>query len=330
MLNQGNPFLTGKWKMGRENKEYKDIESIKHAYDNGLASSTPTAQSLVASQAGQPSQSSMAVDFQQAKNPMFLAMQSMELKKGNFYTHKDLPHILLLKEINADHLVLEAQELFEKTKKTITVHNSKVTQELKPSKGKAPALVSDEAAKLAPSLVCKEENDRAHIYGVLFGMCKSYNKKVLIQEDPVKRIYTDGQTKQHDLILAPMTDKVDKIVLKSPGQQSKFAKVIYGGTEWYILPPKPWKCADGKCTGLVVPFWLACGTLVKENSNMALEMKGVKGLKVQILSNPKQLPDKTMLSVVDPSDTDSSKGKGKGAKREASGKAPVAKKKSRS
>ena len=117
--------------MGRENKEYKDIESIKHAYDNELASSTPAAQSLVASQAGQPSQSSMAVDFQQAKNPMFLAMQSMELKKGNFYTHKDLPHIFLLKEINADHLVLEAQELFEKTKKTITVHGSKVTQELK-------------------------------------------------------------------------------------------------------------------------------------------------------------------------------------------------------
>ena len=142
----------------------------------------------------------------------------------------------------------------------------------------------------------------------------------------MRRIYTDGQTKQHDLILVPMTDKVDKIVLKSPGQLSKFAKVIYGGTEWHILPPKPWKFADGKYSGLVVPFWVACGSLAKENSNMAFEMKDVKGLKVQILSNPKQLPDKTMLSVVDPSGAHGSKGNGKNAKREASGKAPAAKK----
>ena len=319
-------LLTGKWKMGRENKEYKDIESIKGAYDNELASSTPTAQLLVTSQASQPSQSSKAVDLQQAKNPMFLAMQSIELKIGNFYNHKDLPHIFLLKEINADHLVLEAQELFENTKKTITVQDIKVTKELKPSKGKAPALIADDAAKLTPTLVCREENDRAYIYGVLFSMCKSYHKKVLIQEDPVKRIYTDGQAKQHDLTMVPMTDKVDKIVLKSPGQLSKFAKVSYGGTEWYILPPKPWKCVDGTCTGLVVPFWVACGTMVKEDSNMAFEMKDVKGLKVQVLSNPKQLPAKTMLSVVDPSAAHSSKGKGRSAKREASGKAPAAKK----
>ena len=213
-----------------------------------------------------------------------------------------------------------------KIQKTITVQDIKVTKELKPSKGKAPALIADDAAKLTPSLVCREENDRAYIYGVLFSMCKSYHKKVLIQEDPVKRIYTDGQAKQHDLTMVPMTDKVDKIVLKSPGQLSKFAKVSYGGTEWYILPPKPWKCVDGTCTGLVVPFWVACGTMAKEDSNMAFEMKDVKGLKVQVLSNPKQLPAKTMLSVVDPSAAHSSKGKGKSAKREASGKAPAAKK----
>ena len=66
--------------------------------------------------------------------------------------------------------------------------------------------------------------------------------------------------------------------------------------------------------------------MVKEDSNMAFEMKDVKGLKVQVLSNPKQLPAKTMLSVVDPSAAHSSKGKGKSAKREASGKAPAAKK----
>jgi hypothetical protein len=66
--------------------------------------------------------------------------------------------------------------------------------------------------------------------------------------------------------------------------------------------------------------------MVKEDSNMAFEMKDVKGLKVQVLSNPKQLPAKTMLSVVDPSAAHSSKGKGKCAKREASGKAPAAKK----
>ena len=129
-------LLTGKWKMGRENKEYKDIESIKGAYDNELASSTPTAQLLVTSQASQPSQSSKAVDLQQAKNPMFLAMQSIELKIGNFYNHKDLPHIFLLKEINADHLVLEAQEIFENTKKQSQCRISRSQRNSNPQRGR--------------------------------------------------------------------------------------------------------------------------------------------------------------------------------------------------
>eukprot|EP00435_Cladocopium_sp_Y103_P019630 s531_g4.t1 len=289
-------MLVGKWKSGRENKEYKDLGEIQDAFNNDIGSkpnapqaSSSAATTMTAAKVSKP------VGLNDAKDPMFLAKQSMEIEVGKFYHHKDLQqHVWLLTEIHGDHVVLQAQELFGNSSKTITVKATEITKELKLSKTKAPAwLESSVATSLVPVLVCKEENDRAFIFGVLFGMCKTYSKKLLIQESPSRKIWCPAQVNKSELVLVPMTDKVDKITLKPPGQV--YAKVHYGGADWYITPPKLWKCNDGKWSGLVVPFWVVHGDTSKDGFNMSLEMKDVKGMKVQVLSNPKQVHANSLL-----------------------------------
>lgn len=296
-------FLVNKQKHGREVKTYNSVDEIYQAFLNDMAfAPTPAPMETSTSSA---SSLSMAVNLDDAKNPLFLAKQSMEIKIGKCYSHKDMPHIFCLTQINADHVVLKAMELFSTQEKTIKVNANEITSHLKLLKTKPPTLLDTHMVnQLLPMEACKEENDRAHIFQTMFSIFKSNYKKMHFQDEPTKFVFSGAKVNKGELLLFPMTDKVDKVCLKPIGKT--FATVIYNGTTWYVMPPKPFKIIDGKGTGLVVPFWLVHSKPQEEHGNMVLESKEVKGLKVDVLCNNRQILVNESLAMLSPKASGSS------------------------
>lgn len=294
-------FLVNKQKNGREIKKYNTVDEIYQAFLDDMASKpAPAPVEVTAS-----STLSMPVNLDDAKNPMFLAKQSMEVKIGKCYSHKDLPHIFCLTEINADHVVLKAMELFPTAEKTIKVNANEITSHLKLLKTKPPTLLDTHmVTQLLPMEACKEENDRAHIFQTMFSIFKTNYKKMNFQDEPTRFVFNGAKVNKGELLLFPMTDKVDKVCLKPIGKV--YATVIYNGTTWYVMPPKPWKIMEGKGTGLVVPFWVVQSKPQEEHGNMMLESKEVKGLKIDVLSNTRQILVNEALAMLSPKASGSS------------------------
>lgn len=318
-------LIVGKGKQGREDHEYKDLAEIEVALQKDLTCSQASTSAASAS-ADPAAPSSMPVDLKQAKDPMFLASQFMEVKVGTAYTHKDFSdHVWICVNKHGDHLELQAQELFSNQKKTIKVIAGEIKTHLKVFKGKPPSLLDAKAiSMMTPAIVCKQEADRAAIFQILFPLCKNELKKLAIQEHPSKKVFASSGMNVGECTLWPITDKVTQVVPVHSGKV--FAKVIYQGETWYILPPKPWKMITDLYNGLLAPFWIVQGCTSKE-PNMQLTMKDVKGLSVEVLCNTQHLNAFDQLTLPQEG-IDYPKAKGSKKKSDAADNAPKKKAKS--
>ena len=160
--------LLQKEKIGREGKEYANLEAIGEACDHDIAHAGGMlclAPAVSANQEPQP-QPQSAVSLDQSHTPMFNVGLKIELATGKTYCHKDFPNTLFdLLKVESESASLCSHDLFSGEATTLTVGAEEFLEKVRLVKQKKPYLLQPELlATLFPSSICQLELLKCVIY----------------------------------------------------------------------------------------------------------------------------------------------------------------------
>ncbi|CAE7351248.1 unnamed protein product [Symbiodinium sp. CCMP2592] len=286
--------VVDKEKMGREGKTFSSLTAIFQAFEVDIAGSAPPAPT---SSPTASSTSAPLVALGEAYDPLWLAQQKMDIKKGLLYTYDE--GLWRLVDLSSDKLVLEAAGLFQTGQAEIAT--SDCLKLLKLSKSPAPFILqTKDALANHPSRSLQAESKQADLWTMLLAAAEKLEKKVFDMvgiEGISKKLYTKQKIKAGELLLVPVTDTASKLTLKAPGDSQKHAVLEdNAGTMFFVLPPKALKLAteSSPLTGSTAPFWYVPHD--DEDGNLDLKAVQFRNCSIYCLTNPKGIEKHTELS----------------------------------
>ena len=158
--------------MGREGKTYDSLAAIFQVFEADFAGSAPPA---AKSSPPASSTSPPLVALGEAYDPLWLAQQKMELKKGLLYTYDE--SLWRLVDLSSDKLLLEAAGLFQTGQAEIAT--SDCLKLLKLNKSPAPFILNTkDALANHPSRSLQAESKQADLWTMLLAAAEKLEKKV--------------------------------------------------------------------------------------------------------------------------------------------------------
>ena len=306
--------LCSKEKQSKDGKE-KTMDELEMLQSDDLAQATSAGAAASTSKpsgSGTQDSKEVAFDLQQAKNPMFLAAQLLDLKVGNNFTVKDQPanRIFTLVAVEADKVTLEHVPLLEPTKKiTMNFLSTEIAAHLKATKSKMPKLFTNAQLQLmwpSNSDPCMEETEKCSLFVVLqeaYNFLDMDEHEVMVQSTPHAMCFAQKDMKKNYIQLVPCPERLQNIVTKKPPVKI-FGEVTFQMKTYYITPSKAVKWDETKQVyeGTMCPFWICS----KEDEEGLLEFKWIThshklgDVNIKVLTNNSPVSAHCQLSLKAP------------------------------
>ncbi|CAE7030278.1 unnamed protein product [Symbiodinium sp. CCMP2592] len=284
--------ILGKQKMGREAKEFKDLDAIFDEFQQKTGPATSASSAAATSSTTGPG----LVSLGQAYDPLWQAQQKLELAVGKLYQMDG--EMYELQAMGQDFLTLKKRELFDES--TIQVETWTCHKRLRPTKNSAPYLLDAALAKdHHPGAASKQQAAFATVYSQLLDVTTKVEHKNLwkmIAVDPVSRTaYSLQKIPAHQLTFVPCTDSPQQISIKKP-EAKHWGEVVFQGVTYFVLAPKAFKpaTAEKPSSGCTAPFWFM---KPDANPHFGWKEKSVGGLQISCLSNPKAIDKHELLTM---------------------------------
>ena len=280
--------LTKKSKHGHEEKTYTDVNEIYNLFVSEIKATQATyLQQHASSTSASPS---AQINFDQAKDPMYLASLKMDLKLGTLCTHKDHPNkVFQIKDVKPAGIQLQFIDPITGYQELVEVEASKVLQCVKNTKSKLQKVMDAATLEHAfANIRCQKEIEKCQAYIALMQMyndldCDSSHIQVL---SGLSKIFANQNFKKGDLTLVPITSSAS--LLSNDKPKESFAPFLeHNQVRLYIMQPKAYKEAKPDDGGIVAPFFIAKHD--DENGNLEYSFVEHKGLKTLCLVNKENI-----------------------------------------